>query len=192
MSVVSDSDSWLRACALDDLRQEGVQPVAASRPVVSVYYRDGKVSAVDNRCPHLGFPLHRGTVKDGVLTCHWHHADFDLCSGCTYNLFADDVPTYDTHVAEGVVYVAPHPRRKPGKEDFVGRLLKGLDQDVSVIIAKSVGALLKFDPTGRTPILELMRFGSRRHARAVGGMTNLSIAATLLPYVTPKTAYCLL
>jgi nitrite reductase/ring-hydroxylating ferredoxin subunit len=32
----------------------------------------------DNRC--LGFPLHRGSVGDGILTCHWHHARFDLAA----------------------------------------------------------------------------------------------------------------
>ena len=188
----ADPAAWLRACTLEELKKKGVKCVAGSRPVVSVYYHDEKVSAVDNRCPHLGFPLHRGTVKDGVLTCHWHHADFDLCSGCTYNLFADDVPTYDTLVEDGTVYVAPAPRRKLGKKDFIARLHKGLDQNVAVIIAKSVDALLALDPSGRTVILEIARFGCRRHARAVGGMTNLSIASTLLPYLTPKTAYYVL
>lgn len=65
-----DSATWLRVCTLEELKKKGVQRVSGSRPVVSVYFHDEKVSAVDNRCPHLGFPLHRGTVKDGVLTCH--------------------------------------------------------------------------------------------------------------------------
>jgi hypothetical protein len=26
----------------------------------------------------MGFPINQGTVKDGILTCHWHHARFDL------------------------------------------------------------------------------------------------------------------
>jgi nitrite reductase/ring-hydroxylating ferredoxin subunit len=41
----------------------------------------------------MGFPLDRGSVEDGTLTCHWHHARFDLASGCTFDLWADDVPT---------------------------------------------------------------------------------------------------
>src|SRR2546422_10850419 len=41
-----------------------------------------RVFALDNRCPHMGFPLDRGSVEDGTLTCHWHHARFDLASGC--------------------------------------------------------------------------------------------------------------
>ena len=40
----------------------------------------------------MGFPLERGSVADGILTCHWHHARFDLESGCTFDLWADDVP----------------------------------------------------------------------------------------------------
>ena len=33
----------------------------------------------------MGFPLDRGSVEDGTLTCHWHHARFDLESGCTFD-----------------------------------------------------------------------------------------------------------
>jgi len=36
---------------------------------VAVFHNDGKVFAVENRCPHMGFPLHRGSVADGILTC---------------------------------------------------------------------------------------------------------------------------
>ena len=31
---------------------------------------------IEDRCPHLGFPLHQGTVESGLVTCHWHHARF--------------------------------------------------------------------------------------------------------------------
>ena len=55
-----------------------------------------EIHAVDNRCPHMGFPLHKGSVCDGILTCHWHHARFDLESGGTFDQFADDVQTYES------------------------------------------------------------------------------------------------
>jgi nitrite reductase/ring-hydroxylating ferredoxin subunit len=32
----------------------------------------------------MGFPLDRGSIEDGILTCHWHRARFDLASGCTF------------------------------------------------------------------------------------------------------------
>ncbi|KXU84686.1 hypothetical protein CR51_41880 [Caballeronia megalochromosomata] len=55
----------------------------------------------------MGFSLKRGTVEDGILICQWHHARFDLESGCTFDLWADDVPNCAVEVRDGDVWVAP-------------------------------------------------------------------------------------
>ena len=68
---------------------------AGDRTLVLIRNGDG-VYALDNRCPHMGFPLDRGSVDDGILTCHWHHARFDLATGGTFDLWADDVPAFPT------------------------------------------------------------------------------------------------
>jgi hypothetical protein len=36
---------------------------------------------LEDRCPHEGYPLSQGVVKDGVLTCKWHNWKFDLATG---------------------------------------------------------------------------------------------------------------
>lgn len=41
----------------------------------------GKVRAVVNRCPHLGMPMSRGEIVDGVVQCPWHGSRFDICTG---------------------------------------------------------------------------------------------------------------
>jgi hypothetical protein len=46
-----------------------------------VRYEDGTVDVVLDRCPHEGYPLSQGTVKDGVLTCKWHNWKFQLSTG---------------------------------------------------------------------------------------------------------------
>ena len=69
--------------------------------------------AVDDRCPHMGFPLHRGTVENGLLTCHWHHARFDLESGGTLDPFADDVRAYPVEINGGDVVVVVEPAGGP-------------------------------------------------------------------------------
>ena len=74
------------------------------RPILVVYDR-GRIFALDNRCPHMGFPLDRGTVEDGILSCHWHHARFDLESGSTFDLWADDVPICPVEVRDGEIWV---------------------------------------------------------------------------------------
>lgn len=41
----------------------------------------GKVCAIENKCPHVGLPLTRGKLVDGVIQCPWHGSRFDLCTG---------------------------------------------------------------------------------------------------------------
>ncbi len=40
--------------------------VKGERCPILVVCHDDRVYALDNRCPHLGFPLHRGSVADGI------------------------------------------------------------------------------------------------------------------------------
>src|SRR5208282_5962618 len=90
---------------LEELKAKGRLVVhGAHRPILVVHDR-GRVFALDNRCPHMGFPLDRGSVEDGILTCHWHHARFDLESGCTFDLWAHDTPTCPVEVRNGEVWV---------------------------------------------------------------------------------------
>ena len=50
----------------------GVTVVSGGRHGIAVFPSSVSeaVYAVDNRCPHMGFPLHKGSVADGILTCH--------------------------------------------------------------------------------------------------------------------------
>src|ERR671919_506149 len=87
------------------LTAEGTMVVRGERCPLLVVHDEGRIVALDNRCPHMGFPLHRGSVKDNVLTCHWHHARFDIASGCTFDLWADDIPTCPVEVRNGKIWV---------------------------------------------------------------------------------------
>jgi nitrite reductase/ring-hydroxylating ferredoxin subunit len=106
------------------------------RPIL-VIYDQGRVFAFDNRCPHMGIPLDRGTVEDGILTCHWHHARFDLESECTFDLWADDVPDCPVEVCSSDVWVKTtftHPDRAAHWQQRFGN---GLAHDIGLVIAKA-------------------------------------------------------
>ena len=64
------ADDFIRVAALEDLKAARMVVVRGAHCPLLVVYDNGKVFALDNRCPHLGFPLHRGSVDDGILTCH--------------------------------------------------------------------------------------------------------------------------
>src|SRR5262249_14887207 len=105
-----------------------------------VFYYEGQAYALDNRCPHMGFPLSRGTSKNGILTCDWHHARFDLKSGGTFDLWAGDVPSFPIEVQNGKVWVIME-QHKDLTPMHIQRLQEGLEQNNSLLIAKSVIAL---------------------------------------------------
>jgi nitrite reductase/ring-hydroxylating ferredoxin subunit len=100
---------FIRAGTLDELRDSRCVVVGTPGGAVLMVAEGGDVVAVDNRCPHMGFPLHRGSIEDGILTCHWHHARFDLRSDSTFDLWADDVPLRAVRVVEGEIWVAAAP-----------------------------------------------------------------------------------
>ncbi|HEY7270996.1 MAG TPA: Rieske (2Fe-2S) protein [Dehalococcoidia bacterium] len=175
MTATEISKASVRAATLQELEQ-GPRVVSAGGHAILVLSDHGKVYALDNRCPHMGFPLSRGTVRDGILTCHWHHAKFDLAGGCTLDPFADDAPSFRTEVRDSVVFVDPHPIEKDRRRHWTGKLTEGLEQNIRLVLAKSVIGLDELDSTGDI-LLAAALFGVRN--RAAGWSTGLSILTAM-------------
>src|SRR5215510_4974535 len=129
MPTVRDTD-MVRVCSLAELEREPMRVTTAAGHAILLVLHEGRISALDNRCPHMGFPLHRGSVKDGILTCHWHHAKFDLASGCTFDLFADDAPSYGVEVRDGEVWLDSRPAGGSRRAHWLDRLEVGLEQEI--------------------------------------------------------------
>jgi nitrite reductase/ring-hydroxylating ferredoxin subunit len=151
------------------------------RPILLVY-AGGRVFALDNRCPHMGFPLDRGSVEDGILTCHWHHARFELASGCTFDLWADDVPTCPVEIRAGdEIWVRPVFGYADPAGHWRRRLADGLAHNLGLVIAKAVMGQLA---AGRPPaeiVRQVALFGVRNRDGWDTGLTILCALARLLP-----------
>jgi nitrite reductase/ring-hydroxylating ferredoxin subunit len=124
------------AGSLEALKAKGRLVVHGDHRPILILYDRGRIFALDNRCPHVGFPLERGTVEDGILTCHWHHARFDLESGCTFDLWADDVPNCAVEVRDGDIWVATTFSHSDPAAYWHQRLTDGLAHDLGLVIAK--------------------------------------------------------
>jgi nitrite reductase/ring-hydroxylating ferredoxin subunit len=180
MTATDVSRATVRVSTLQELAQ-GPKVVSADGHAVLVLLDQGNVYALDNRCPHMGFPLHRGTVRDGILTCHWHHAKFDLAGGCTLDPFADDAPSFRTEVRDGVVYIDPKPVEKDRRRHWTGKLTEGLEQNIRLVLAKSVIGLDELDSTGDV-LLTAALFGTKNRAAGwSSGLSILTAMANVLP-----------
>jgi nitrite reductase/ring-hydroxylating ferredoxin subunit len=170
-----------RAASLEELEAKGRLVVSVEGHTVCLIKEEGEVFAVDNRCPHMGFPLHRGSVSDGILTCHWHHARFDLCTGGTFDQWADDLRRFPVEVEGDDVYVDVSPPPDPLGHQRQ-RLYDGLRLDIPLVMAKATIALADADPSGADVFAASLEFGAlRRGGGWFRGLTTLTCLMNLVP-----------
>src|SRR5437764_9965282 len=184
MTLTRDT-TYVRAASLAELRAVERLVVHVHGNTVCLIAADDRVFAVDNRCPHMGFPLHRGSVADGILTCHWHHARFDLCTGGTFDQWADDLRRFPVEIHGDDVLVDLTPRDDPGAHHRK-RLRDGLERDIPLVLAKATIALLETDPDGVEVFRAALDFGvERRGGGWFRGLTTLTCFMNLLPSLDP-------
>jgi nitrite reductase/ring-hydroxylating ferredoxin subunit len=95
---------WEKATALVEL-DRGPVLFRRSRRQIALFKSGTRLFAVNNRCPHEGYPLIQGTIDERcVLTCHWHNWKFQLEDG-TCILGGDDVRSYPVEVRGEHVWV---------------------------------------------------------------------------------------
>jgi len=179
--AVTESAQRRHAASLEELRAAGRLVVSLDGHTLCLLADGDDVYAVDNRCPHMGFPLHRGSVADGILTCHWHHARFDLCTGGTFDQWADNLRRFPVEVDGDEVYVdlTPPPDRLAHQRK---RLRDGLERDIPLVLAKAAIALVESEETGVDAFRDGLDFGVRRRGGGwFRGLTTLTCLMNLAP-----------
>ncbi|MDQ3397116.1 MAG: Rieske 2Fe-2S domain-containing protein, partial [Deinococcota bacterium] len=174
---------FVRVARLQDFGEHSMKTVQVGRRSILLVKQGEEVYATDPRCPHMGFPLSRGSVKDGILTCHWHHARFELCSGGAFDLFADDVHVYATQRRGDEVWLDPRPQRDEVAYQR-GRLKGGLEQTIPLVLAKAVLSLSEHQVEAG----DILRLGGVFGARQRGagwrdGLTIMTAMGNLLPHL---------
>jgi nitrite reductase/ring-hydroxylating ferredoxin subunit len=177
------TENYVRAAHVDDVRQAGRLVVAIAGHTLLMIHENDKIYAVDNRCPHMGFPLHRGTVKDCILTCDWHYARFDVMSGGTFDSWADDLPAFPVEIRDREVWVDLAAHADP-LAHHCQRLQDGLEQGIPLVIGKSVIALLNQEDYTTEAFRMGLDFGvSYRQSGWDTGLTIHTCMMNLLPYL---------
>ena len=179
------SSSFVSVAAIAEVEAAGVLVVHESGHSIALFHHNQQIYAIDNRCPHMGFPLHKGSVKDCILTCHWHHARFDLTSGGTFDLWADDGRAFPVELRDDQVWVDITPQENLQAYHHQ-RLRDGLEQSLSLVVAKSVMAQLAVGTDPVEPFNVGLEFGTQYRREGWGsGLTIHTCMMQLLPYLDP-------
>lgn len=121
--------NWISATTLEQLQKKGSVLFRREQQQIVLFWVDGQVFALDNRCPHEGYPLQQGTVASDtcVLTCQWHNWKFDMKTGqCVVG--EDHVRTYETKQDNGQIWVN---LQDPSPEIQQTQILQGLQTGVA-------------------------------------------------------------
>src|SRR5246127_3902051 len=169
---ITTSD-FVHAGSLDELKAKGRLVVHGRHRPILLVEEGGHVFALDNRCPHMGFPLERGSVEDGILTCHGPHARFDLESGCTFDLWADDIPICAVEVRNGDVWVTTTFGHPDPAAHWRQRLGGGLPHDLDLVIAKAVHGQLAANVPMAETVRQVAVFGAQNRDGWGVGLTIL-------------------
>ena len=124
----------------------------------------------------MGYPMSKGSIRDGVLICHWHHWEFDLKTGGCLLTSGDDLKAFPVEVRDdGYAWVGiPPGEKEEARLRLVARGKRALEQGLkdrsSFLIAKAVAALRQTGatPTGNHPTGPLLRRAQNQRRLVVG------------------------
>jgi nitrite reductase/ring-hydroxylating ferredoxin subunit len=147
---------------------------------IAFFEVDGRLHAVDNRCPHMGYPLAVGSLRGATLTCDWHNWKFDLADGgCLRG--EESVRSYDVRVEGGriLVNLTPEPVEELMAKHLIS-LREGLVKFEPGRLARDAARLMAL---GMRPA-EVMREGALHNAEReeYGWGHALAVIADCLSY----------
>ncbi len=187
IDTVSETELvYHQLCLADEFEELEGKPFHVNGTHLAVFKYQEKFYAVDNRCPHMGYPMSKGSIRDGVLICHWHHWEFDLKSGGCFLAFGDDLKAFPVEErSDGYLYVGlAKGEREAAKRRVIERgkraLERGLKDRSTFFIAKAVTALRDAGAPPSEIIQQGLHYGANKSSEGwSSGVTILTLAANL-------------
>lgn len=154
--------TWVHAGPVADIPEEGGTLLSHLDKRIALFRTPGGVYAVDNRCPHEGYALARGGVRDGVLTCEWHNWKFRLSDGaCLFG--GENVRSYPVEIRGRDVYVdVTDPEPEVIMPELFVSLGQAFDEQDFGRIARDTMRLSRVGATLAEVVREGVRYGAPR------------------------------
>jgi nitrite reductase/ring-hydroxylating ferredoxin subunit len=94
---------WIRVADPGAVADRSLLLVEAAGKALALACVDGRVTALDDRCPHFGASLSNGAIEGEVVVCPWHGREYDLVTGRCLGL--QDVNAYPVEVRPDGIFV---------------------------------------------------------------------------------------
>ena len=138
----SENGNFVKVAALSEVADGKPRAVRVEGHSIALFQHEGAVYATDNQCPHMGYPLVRGRVRKGVLSCDWHGWSYDMEGGGCFTGGCDDLATFPVEVRNGDIYVDVASGGKKRDDAHFLLLKEGLLSHDSWTLSKAIAIML--------------------------------------------------
>ncbi|NVJ98087.1 MAG: Rieske 2Fe-2S domain-containing protein [Alphaproteobacteria bacterium] len=164
-----EGEHWLNLGNIPELAEKGRHVVKVDGKQIALFQTEEGLFAINNRCPHEGYPLSEGTLNDGcTLACNWHGWSFNLKSGKAVQ-GRDPVNTYPIDHRDGDIWIDLTP---PPPEEVAARAFVELDEALAEHdyerIARSLSRLEKAGVAFEEAARRVVRWSLPRFERGFG------------------------
>ena len=148
--------------SMQDLPAGAIRLVRADGKKIALFRTADGVFALDNQCPHEGYGLTQGEVRDGTVTCHWHNWKFRLDDGACV-LGEEAVRSYPvTFEGDRVLVDVTDPAPEVVRPRLLQSLRRGIERDETGRIARDVVRLLANHENPAELVWEAVAYGAPR------------------------------
>ena len=136
------TSNFVKVADLSEVREGAPKAVRVEGRSIALFQHQGNIYATDNQCPHMGYPLTRGRVRNGVLTCDWHGWTYDMRGGGCFTGGCDDLDTFPVEVRDGDIFIDVLSGGSKRKDAHFLLLKEGLLNEDNWTLSKAIAIML--------------------------------------------------
>ena len=167
--MLNTSSNFVKVADLDELAEGKPRAVRVEGQSIALFKHNGSIYATDNQCPHMGYPLTRGRVRGGVLTCDWHGWSYDMGGGGCFTGGCDDLATFPVEVREDEIYIDIASGGKKRDDAHFLLLQEGLLSSDNWTLSKAVAIMLARGVSETDVLNRLVRHAGRHFVTELDG-----------------------
>jgi len=103
---VNDVGEYFKIAETKDVLKKQMQVFNVKGQEILVINVEGKFYALENRCPHLGYPLFFGSLEGDTLICGFHSAKFNVRTGKSLGLVTSEpLKTFPVKIHDSSIFI---------------------------------------------------------------------------------------